>query len=194
MATKTKNPKSKTNNDVESADAPDGRLCACYSVEGDKGVRESCGQEVKGKKSVFRPGHDARWKGVLIDAHRDGKTVRILDVETGKVRIVDPMEAAAERGWEHFLLHERKPRKSRAKSKNTKTGTGKGKPRGEGASEPDLRDDLSVGTMVGFRVGRAEYVGEVIATKGGNVEVRYEDRKGKSHDKVLAAGKVTALA
>lgn len=61
-------------------------------------VHQDCGGETA---STFLPGHDAKYKSVLIKAARAGESFHYL---SGGVLIdSDPRNLAAERGWERFI-------------------------------------------------------------------------------------------
>lgn len=83
------------------------RPCTCYVAEatqpdaGVLAVHVGCGRTTHGE---FAPGHDAKLKSLLIQAHRDGVTLRITDL-LGQVAERTPMAVAAEREWEDFLTH-----------------------------------------------------------------------------------------
>jgi len=141
-------------------------LCATLTGENAKGepVYESCGQMTT---NAFKPGHDARLKGALIKAYRGGYQLHLNG------RHLDPMDVASERGWEHFLKHELKPRPKRERKSSAKAGF----------------------NPVTVKIGRATY-DAVISNDvdDDHVEVAYQDRSGKSKTKVVLRSAVTEAA
>ncbi len=82
---------------------PDG-ACGC-----------GCGAEVAARRS-FKPGHDAKLKSTLIEAHLAGAKVAVA--RGGAKPITRPaLGWAKERGWERFLRAAQERAKARATAK-----------------------------------------------------------------------------
>lgn len=87
-----------------SGDSASDRRCGC-----------GCRSQISGKRQ-FRQGHDARFKGILQRAHRNGCEVAIVD---GGGIVSGPASTVAKNlGWEKFMTAApaRKPRKAAAKA------------------------------------------------------------------------------
>lgn len=70
-------------------------------------VREGhciCGCLTKvGKKSRFAQGHDARYKGILLRAHRTGTEITVMDQDSGMAVSSPAVNLFRDNGWERFI-------------------------------------------------------------------------------------------
>lgn len=170
--------------EAEETPAPKFHECRCFSVWDElTGAYVSCGTEIPIKRT-FHPGHDAKYKSVLLKAFRAGEAFSFID---GGVRVdANPMELARERNWEKFMTPA-KAKKLKAKTKDaTETPEGKA----------DRPDDVEPASMAGFhparfKVGRWMKDGNIVSrNEDGTVTVSYADGKGKTQTLTLDASKV----
>lgn len=164
---------------VPAAKTP--KPCRCFSEwNEDLQAYESCGQVVFGKRE-FKPGHDAKFKSVLLKAFRAEEPFVYID---GDERVeAEPMELARARGWEHFMTA--KPaKKSKAKKADAEV---------ENTDIEYVEPDEVAGFQpASFKIGRTTYDGSVVRhNDDGTIEVSYQDRKGNRQSATLAAEKVT---
>jgi hypothetical protein len=132
-----------------------------------------CGER-RGTKSNFRPGHDQRLMGILLDAHRSDQDVTVTNGSTA--RTMSPAKYAAEvfseKGLAKYERREANPPK-RAR------GTSAAQAADVIASAP-VEPELEA---VKAQIGRWTYPAVVTDRDqdGKPFEVRYQDKKGKSH-------------
>lgn len=103
MATNTEKDKEapKAPKEPKAKKAPD-VLCQCYSepVPGKPNTYQSCGRL---SRSRFAPGHDAKLKGLLIKAARDGDGTLTLQEADGTSNKVDVAKYADGLGWAKYI-------------------------------------------------------------------------------------------
>lgn len=165
-------------------DTPVFNTCKCYShyseveVDGEvTRVHRSCGATIP-RKRTFSPGHDAKFKSVLLWAFREG--VRFTYELEGVTYHGDPVKLADERGWGKFMTP--KPKK-----------VSKAKAEGKDNSGVDHADDVDdtfdegygVRQVEGFhpasvKVGRWWKDGHVVAETDEQVTVRVMDKNGSN--------------
>lgn len=136
------------------------RLCHC-----------GCGQETQGTKSMFRMGHDSRFKGILLRAHLTGTEMAVHT--SGAINYYKALDLAREYdtpkyAWSDALLaaeskHSDKPVKP-VSSKGPKVG------------DPRL-----------IKVGRWEYTGHIVAVASDGLHVEYTTSKGETKTTVVPA-------
>lgn len=71
--------------------------------------------EGKHTRRVFSQGHDARLKGYWVRAHRAGVTITVTSADGTKWAKGTPLEFAAVRNWEKFLLEGKEAAKAAAR-------------------------------------------------------------------------------
>ena len=77
--------------------------CQCNAEWDEKSQSyKACGRLTSGR---FAPGHDAKLKGVLIKATREGLKYYVLNADTDKVVGLDPEKVAADLGWSKYTDH-----------------------------------------------------------------------------------------
>lgn len=149
-------------------------------------VHVSCGTNVsKGKQ--FAPGHDAKYKSVLIKAFRAGGDFAWRD--GSMLHHADPMALAKERGWERFLT----PAKARKARSSLKGKGSKAAKAAQGQAEPDSDQPVAGFRPCQVKVGRWWKDGNVSAIHAdGTVTVVYSDSKGDQKTITVDADKVKA--
>ena len=143
---------------------------------------------VKGKKSRFAPGDDARLKGVLQRATRAGKqTIQVEGVD-GKTRRVNVPELVAEMGW-GYLMAEPEGRTKKPK-KATTDEVADLEPEEADEAEPALTD-LAIESGVA-KIGRATYQVDILSKSkdGSKLEIQYTTKKGDVKTTTIDADKV----
>lgn len=129
-----------------------------------------CNLNPKGKRAVFRMGHDARLRGKLIRAHLTA--TKVIEIVDGKVQPAQDAEKIAEYyGWTRYLAAARD--------------------RKYGKSKEILRRALRSKRLI--KVGRWSYTGEVVAvyeTAGeGEFEIEYLTKTGEKRTARVPANK-----
>lgn len=154
-------------------------LCRCFAVEtgetyeqivdNNTGATEDTGVPIYGACSAntrreFAPGHDAKLKGALIKAYRNGTEYHYTD--GGMLISCDPIEEARKRGWSHFLVA----------------------PSGKVASRVTEAKPVSTATK-GHRIPSSVKVGrwthgvtKVVASAGDTWTVQYKTAKGETKE------------
>lgn len=73
-------------------------------VTGDRSCKCGCGEELPGSsKGEFRPGHDARYKGMLCRAHIRGDVIRWVSKSGTESPPYTAADLATERGWTSYI-------------------------------------------------------------------------------------------
>lgn len=62
-----------------------------------------CNQPTDSPKTRFRMGHDARYRGKLIRAHRTGTKVALLESHSSNARLYTAFDLAVSEGWASYL-------------------------------------------------------------------------------------------
>lgn len=165
-------------------------LCRCFAVEtgetyeqivdNDTGATKDTGVPIYGPCSAntrreFAPGHDAKLKGALIKAYRNGTEYHYSD--GGMLVSCDPVEEARKRGWSHFLV---------APSGKVASRVEKTKPVSTAATHERVIPSA-------VKVGRWEYgVTKVVAETRDAMTVEYKTAKGETKTITVDRSKLVA--
>lgn len=142
---------------------------------------DGCGGKPTGKKRVFRQGHDARLKGILIRAGATGRNIRnvvgsVTTDETpntvakrygfaDQVRDGIAKHAAAAKAKDERAADRAKAKEAKATAKSTK-------------AKASTNGGVSKGDRFPIKVGRWTYEGEVTKVSKGVATLEYETKKG----------------
>lgn len=135
---------------AQAAIAKAAKECACGNFA-TSAERLSCTAETT---RTFAPGHDAKLKGFLIRAGREGRMIRVL----GEPVEITPQAAAARFGFGHMVAE------GIARPARTKKAKADAAP-----AAPEL---------VAAKVGRWTYEGVILAAGDGTPVFRYTNAKG----------------
>lgn len=124
-----------------------------------------CGQPTQGNKSMFRMGHDSRFKGILLRAHLTDTEIAVHT--SGQISYFKPIELAAQYNTERYswtgALHAAQDRAITS----TRTGDGTSKS-GPQVGAPHL-----------VKVGRWEYTGTIKKVAKDGLHIEYTNGKGE---------------
>lgn len=146
-------------------------------------VYESCGLQVSTPKREFRPGHDAKFKSVLIKAFRNGGDFAFVD--GGMLVHSDAMNEASKRGWEKFMTAApaKKAKKAKATLSEVADAAADLIEKMAQVDVDSITDPTVEEKPVGFHPVQVRdrgtwYDGSVVSRKDGNVTVAFTNRKG----------------
>jgi len=125
-----------------------------------------CGDKLTNEKRKFLPGHDARYKSILLRAHRAGE---LITIDRGNGREQRPaLELATAMGgyWVDLLT---KPYIPGASTRKIRTLP----------NSKRERSKALLGQKRTVKIGRWEYEGEVVRVVGNEAVVRYTMANGK---------------
>jgi hypothetical protein len=119
--------------------------CGCGTKRGETYQSDSGRTQTFGEKNTFCMGHDARLRGKLIRAHVTGTNIVLVDEEAAEP--VPAMQVAMTHDWEKYLNE---------------------------AFDRYAQKQANTAQRCTIKIGRWEYPGEIISTRGENSNTEYE--------------------